>query len=59
MKKQRQSIIVVASLIDNTPNIAGLVRTCEIFNVEAVSLINIALITFLFIINRLLLVTRK
>ena len=36
LKKNRQSIIIVASLIDNTPNIAGLVRTSEIFNVEAV-----------------------
>ena len=28
--------MVVASLIDNTPNIAGLVRSCEIFQAEEV-----------------------
>jgi len=32
--KQRQSIIVVGSLLDNVPNIAGLARTCEIFKVQ-------------------------
>lgn len=31
----RQSIIVVASLIDKTPNLAGLARTCEVFRAES------------------------
>ncbi|KAI8074159.1 hypothetical protein BC940DRAFT_290184 [Gongronella butleri] len=31
-KKRRNDIIVVASLIDRVPNLAGLCRTCEIFN---------------------------
>ncbi|KAI8096188.1 uncharacterized protein BX664DRAFT_323334 [Halteromyces radiatus] len=31
-KRRRNDIIVVASLIDRLPNIAGLCRTCEIFN---------------------------
>uniref|UniRef100_A0A6B2KYZ1 tRNA/rRNA methyltransferase SpoU type domain-containing protein n=1 Tax=Arcella intermedia TaxID=1963864 RepID=A0A6B2KYZ1_9EUKA len=34
--KPRQPLIVVASLLDNTPNIAGLVRTGEIFNVSEI-----------------------
>ncbi|KAM9953052.1 hypothetical protein ACTFIR_008110 [Dictyostelium discoideum] len=39
-KKSRQSIIVCGTLIENTPNIAGLIRTCEIFNVEEVAIPN-------------------
>ncbi len=31
---KKQHIIVVASLIDKTPNLAGLARTCEIFQAE-------------------------
>ncbi|KAG0167145.1 Tar (HIV-1) RNA binding protein 1 [Apophysomyces sp. BC1034] len=31
-KRRRNDIIVVASLIDRMPNLAGLCRTCEIFN---------------------------
>ncbi|ORX62740.1 hypothetical protein DM01DRAFT_1403192 [Hesseltinella vesiculosa] len=31
-KKRRNEIIVVASLVDRIPNLAGLCRTCEIFN---------------------------
>ncbi|KAM9955878.1 hypothetical protein ACTFIW_002084 [Dictyostelium discoideum] len=34
VKKARQSIIIVASFIDKIPNLAGLARTCEIFNIE-------------------------
>ncbi|GAA5797284.1 hypothetical protein HPULCUR_002665 [Helicostylum pulchrum] len=30
--RRRNDLIVVASLIDRTPNLAGLCRTCEIFN---------------------------
>eukprot|EP01028_Stygiella_incarcerata_P001959 TRINITY_DN1366_c0_g1_i2.p1 TRINITY_DN1366_c0_g1~~TRINITY_DN1366_c0_g1_i2.p1 ORF type:complete len:1580 (-),score=392.04 TRINITY_DN1366_c0_g1_i2:63-4736(-) len=32
--KNRQSIIVCASLIDRVPNLAGITRTCEIFRAE-------------------------
>jgi tRNA(Leu) C34 or U34 (ribose-2'-O)-methylase TrmL len=31
---RKQKVIVVASLIDKTPNLAGLARTCEIFQAE-------------------------
>ncbi|KAI8359079.1 hypothetical protein EDC96DRAFT_545587 [Choanephora cucurbitarum] len=31
-KRKRNDLIVVASLIDRLPNLAGLCRTCEIFN---------------------------
>ena len=34
-KRQRNEIIVVASLIDRIPNLAGLTRTCEIMNAQA------------------------
>ncbi|KAJ3081848.1 Tar (HIV-1) RNA binding protein 1, partial [Quaeritorhiza haematococci] len=33
-KKQRNPLIVVASLITKAPNLGGLCRTCEIFNAE-------------------------
>ena len=61
LKKNRQSIIIVASLIDNTPNIAGLVRTSEIFNVEAVCSLLLSIIlcfsfSFLFFSSNFLLV---
>jgi len=38
--KRRLPLIVIASLIDKTPNLAGLCRTCEVFNCEAVCLAN-------------------
>ncbi|CAA7028188.1 unnamed protein product [Microthlaspi erraticum] len=31
LKSDRQSLILVASLLDRIPNLAGLARTCEIF----------------------------
>ncbi|KAF7728535.1 Tar (HIV-1) RNA binding protein 1 [Apophysomyces ossiformis] len=31
-KRRRNDIIVIASLVDRLPNLAGLCRTCEIFN---------------------------
>jgi hypothetical protein len=31
MSKQKQELVVVASLLDKTPNLGGLARTCEIF----------------------------
>ncbi|EGC34723.1 hypothetical protein DICPUDRAFT_153035 [Dictyostelium purpureum] len=34
MTKSRQSVILVASFVDKIPNLAGLVRTSEIFNIE-------------------------
>ena len=34
-QKTKQSIVVVASLLDRVPNLAGLTRTCEIFGAEA------------------------
>ncbi|KAJ3097538.1 Tar (HIV-1) RNA binding protein 1 [Phlyctochytrium planicorne] len=33
-KKERNTLIVVASLISKAPNLGGLCRTCEIFNAE-------------------------
>ena len=32
--RRRQSIVVVASLLDRVPNLAGLTRTCEVFGAE-------------------------
>lgn len=34
----RQGLIVVATLIDKVPNLAGLTRTCEVFKAEALVL---------------------
>ena len=31
IKQSRQELIVVASLVDRIPNLAGLTRTCEVF----------------------------
>jgi len=38
--REHQELIVVASLIDKAPNLAGLCRTCEIFNASAIALAN-------------------
>ncbi len=35
--KKRSNLILMASLIDKIPNIAGLCRTCEIFNVACMT----------------------
>ncbi|EGG14322.1 tRNA/rRNA methyltransferase SpoU family protein [Cavenderia fasciculata] len=43
-KNQRQEMIVVATFVENTPNIAGLIRTCEIFNVTEVAIPNLKLL---------------
>jgi len=32
--RTRQKMIIIASLVDKAPNLGGLTRTCEIFNVE-------------------------
>jgi len=39
-KRKRHDIIVVASLIDKAPNLGGLTRTCEIFNIGALTIPN-------------------
>lgn len=31
IKRSQQELIVVASLVDRIPNLAGLTRTCEVF----------------------------
>lgn len=38
--EEKQSLIIVASLLTNTPNIAGLVRTAEIFNLDRLVISN-------------------
>ncbi|CAH9086609.1 unnamed protein product [Cuscuta europaea] len=40
LKKSRQDIIVVASLIDRIPNLAGLTRTCEVFRAGGLAIAN-------------------
>jgi tRNA G18 (ribose-2'-O)-methylase SpoU len=35
LKKSRRSIIIVGTFLDNTPNVAGLARTAEIFNAKS------------------------
>ncbi|DBA05398.1 TPA: hypothetical protein N0F65_007560 [Lagenidium giganteum] len=40
-QKKRQQIIMCATLVDKTPNLAGLARTCEIFNAQKLILPNI------------------
>ena len=37
-KRKRNDVIVVASLIDKVPNLAGLTRTCEILNAKALTI---------------------
>jgi tRNA G18 (ribose-2'-O)-methylase SpoU len=34
MERKRNEVIVVATLIDKVPNLAGLSRTCEIMNAK-------------------------
>lgn len=40
----RQSIIMVASLLDRVPNLAGLTRTCEVFKAQALVLADLSVI---------------
>ncbi|XP_019190926.1 PREDICTED: uncharacterized protein LOC109185383 isoform X1 [Ipomoea nil] len=40
LKKSRQDIILVASLIDRIPNLAGLTRTCEVFRAGGLAIAN-------------------
>jgi tRNA G18 (ribose-2'-O)-methylase SpoU len=37
-KKKRLDIIIMASLIDKAPNLGGLARTCEVFNMGAMTI---------------------
>jgi len=43
--RKRQQLIICASLIDKTPNLAGLVRTAEIFAVDRLVIPNIKMTT--------------
>ena len=43
-QKRLQSIIIVASLLDRVPNLAGLTRTCEIFGAEALVLADLSVV---------------
>lgn len=38
--RERRPLIVCASLVDKMPNLAGLCRTCEVFNAEALVVAN-------------------
>jgi tRNA G18 (ribose-2'-O)-methylase SpoU len=42
-QRPRQPLIMCASLVDKTPNLAGLARTCEIFNAQKLVVPNIRL----------------
>eukprot|EP00443_Scrippsiella_acuminata_P112122 CAMPEP_0115624218 /NCGR_PEP_ID=MMETSP0272-20121206/27184_1 /TAXON_ID=71861 /ORGANISM="Scrippsiella trochoidea, Strain CCMP3099" /LENGTH=1728 /DNA_ID=CAMNT_0003060473 /DNA_START=83 /DNA_END=5266 /DNA_ORIENTATION=+ len=39
--RRRMPLIIIASLVDKTPNLAGLCRTCEVFNCEALCVPNL------------------
>eukprot|EP00933_Yihiella_yeosuensis_P032428 TRINITY_DN26021_c0_g1_i1.p1 TRINITY_DN26021_c0_g1~~TRINITY_DN26021_c0_g1_i1.p1 ORF type:complete len:862 (+),score=161.15 TRINITY_DN26021_c0_g1_i1:71-2587(+) len=41
LAQSRNPLVVVASLVDKTPNLAGLCRTCEVFHCEALCLPNL------------------
>jgi len=41
LAKSRSPLVVVASLVDKTPNLAGLCRTCEVFACESLVLPNL------------------
>lgn len=40
-QKKRQPVILCASLVDKLPNLAGLARTCEIFNAQSLVVPNL------------------
>jgi len=40
VRRIRAPLVVIASLIDKAPNLAGLCRTCEIFNCQALCMAN-------------------
>jgi len=41
---RRQSIVVVASLLEKVPNLGGLTRTCEIFQAESLVLADLRVV---------------
>jgi tRNA G18 (ribose-2'-O)-methylase SpoU len=41
---RRQSIVIVASLLEKVPNLGGLTRTCEIFQAESLVLADLAVV---------------
>lgn len=41
LARSRQPLVVIASLVDKIPNLAGLCRTCEVFHCEALCLPNL------------------
>jgi tRNA G18 (ribose-2'-O)-methylase SpoU len=43
--KARQELIIVASLIDKVPNLAGLARTCEVFRASKLVLADVSITT--------------
>ncbi|CAE8700061.1 unnamed protein product [Polarella glacialis] len=45
LARKRAPLIVIASLVDKTPNLAGLCRTSEVFNCEALWLPNLKVAT--------------
>lgn len=49
--RPRFPVIVVASLVEKAPNLAGLTRTCEIFNVQELCVENleVSLLSFAFL----------
>ncbi|CAN8324989.1 unnamed protein product [Cochlearia groenlandica] len=44
LKSGRQSLILVASLVDRIPNLAGLARTCEIFKASGLAVADASII---------------
>jgi tRNA(Leu) C34 or U34 (ribose-2'-O)-methylase TrmL len=43
-QRRRHEVIVVATLIDKLPNLAGLTRTCEIFNAQKLMISNLRIL---------------
>jgi tRNA G18 (ribose-2'-O)-methylase SpoU len=44
LKSGRQSLILVASLVDRIPNLAGLARTCEVFKASSLAVADASII---------------
>ncbi|XP_019421761.1 PREDICTED: uncharacterized protein LOC109331611 [Lupinus angustifolius] len=45
LKASRQNIILVASLLDRIPNLAGLARTCEVFRASGLAIADTSIIS--------------
>ncbi len=43
-QKVKQNIIIVASLLDRVPNLAGLTRTCEVIRAEVLVLADLSVV---------------